>query len=115
MNEDDIKWADAQEASIDEGIELIKEASNEALEYIQDALEHLDDRAWRKMVVESQAIEMGVGKGLAEHLVPVVYKDMQKTLHKKLKIKKSTALAVRHIYIGRVIKNIQKELSKRNG
>lgn len=114
IDEASIDWIEGQERLMEEGQSLIQEASNEALEYVQDALENIHDKQWRKMTMESQIVEVGIGIGLAEHLVPVIYKDMEKNLHKKLKIPKETARALRHIYIGRVIKNIRKELNARS-
>ena len=108
------KWIANQEKLMDEGEIIIKSASDEALEYVRDALENINDRQWRKMVMETQAVEMGVGIGIAEHLVPVIYADMEKNLHKKLKISKETARALRHVYIGRVVKNIRRSLNERN-
>jgi hypothetical protein len=66
------------------------------------------------MVMSTQAVEMGAGVALAEHLVPMIYDDMSKNLHKRLKIKKDTARALRHIYIGRVLKNLRRSLNERN-
>jgi hypothetical protein len=106
-------WIAKNESLFDEGEALLKNASNEALDYVGDAIEHMNDRAWRKMTMETQMIEIGIGSALAESLVPIIYKDMEKTLHKKLKISKETAQALRHIYIGRVIKNIRKALNER--
>lgn len=108
----DTKWADEQDAQMDKGKEIVSKASDDALEYVADILENMNDRQWRKMAVESQAVEMGVGIGIAEFLVPIVYKDMQKGLHKKLKVPKEIAESIRHIYIGQVVKNIVKELDK---
>lgn len=96
------------------GENIIKEASDEALDYLKDAIENISDAEWRKMTIKTQAVEMGVGVGLAEHLVPNIYNDMTKSAHKKLKVSKSTAQALRHIYIGRVIKNIRSKLNERN-
>jgi len=108
------EWITEQEQLMDEGEQLIKEASDEALEYVRDAIENLNDKQWRKMVMQSQAVEMGVGVGIAEHLVPVIYNDMEHKLHKRIKVNKQTARALRHIYIGRVIKNIRRALNERN-
>lgn len=107
----DREWSDKQDELIDRGKDIVQEASNEALEYMADIVQNMNDRQWRKMAVESQAIQMGVGVGIAEHLVPVIYKDMQKGLHKRLKVPKETAVALRQIYIGQVIKHIVKELN----
>lgn len=107
-------WIDEQERLMDEGSVIIRSASDEALEYVKDAIENLEDRAWRKMVMSSQAVEMGIGVGMAEHLFPVIYSDMEKNLHKKLKVTKETSQALRHIYIGRVIKNVRKQLNERS-
>lgn len=113
ISEEDAKWIDEQEQLMAEGESLVKKASDEALEYVKDAIENINDKQWRKMAMSTQVIEMGVGVALAEHLVPEVYKDMEKTMHKKLKFNKETARALRHIYIARVIKNIRKELNGR--
>lgn len=109
-----LKWIAEQEKLMDEGTDLIKAASDEALEYVRDAIENINDKAWRKMAMGTQTVEMGIGVGLAEHLVPVIYADMEKSLHKKLKVSKDTAQALRHIYIGRVIKNVRRALNERN-
>lgn len=110
VSKHDADWIKKQDAEMDKGTLMIRRASDEALEYVADAVENIGDIAWRKMVVETQAVEMGIGMGIAEHLIPVIYKDMEKTMHKRLKIPKDTAKALRQIYIGRVIKNIIKEL-----
>jgi hypothetical protein len=108
------KFIAEQEALMEVGQGIIKAASDEALEYVADAVEHINDKAWRKMAMSSQTVEMGIGVGMAEHLFPVIYQDMEKNLHKRLKIGKETARALRHIYIGRVVKNIRKALNERN-
>lgn len=105
-------WIAKQEEAMAEGRRITQSASNEALDYVQDVIENLNDKQWRKMSLESQAVETGIGQALAEHLVPVIYKDMEKSLHKKLKVNKQTAESLRHIYMGRVIKNIRKELNR---
>lgn len=107
-------WIKDQERLMEDGQDIIKAASDEALEYVADAIENISDKQWRKMAMESQAVEMGVGVGMAEHLFPVIYRDMEKNLHKKLKLSKETARALRHIYIGRVIKNLNRGLNERN-
>lgn len=104
------EWADKQEALINNGEAVVKRASDEALDYLKDVMENVGDQAWRKVSVETQAFEMGLGMAVAEHLIPVIYKDMEKTMHKRLKIPKDAAKMLRHIYIGRVFKNIIKEV-----
>lgn len=111
QQDDDNKWADKQDAIMDDGKDIIKGASDEALEYVADIIQNMNDRQWRKMAVETQAVEMGVGVGMAEHLVPVIYNDMRKNMRKRTKLSKEHAEAIRHIYIGRVIKNVVKELN----
>lgn len=106
------KWIAEQEELMQVGENIIKKASDEALEYVRDAVENINDKAWRKMAMSTQTVEMGVGVGMAEHLFPVIYADMEKNLHKKLKMNKETARALRHIYIGRVIKNVRKALNE---
>ncbi len=114
LDENSAKWIEEQEKLMAEGEEIIKNASNEALDYVTDAIEHINDKAWRKMVMATQVVEMGIGVGIAEHLMPVIYADMEKNLHKKLKVSKETARALRHIYIGRVIKNVRRSLNERD-
>ena len=112
LDEATAKWIAEQEELVAVGEDIIKKASDEALEYVRDAVENINDRAWRKMAMGTQTVEMGIGVGMAEHLFPVIYTDMEKNLHKKLKVPKETARALRHIYIGRVIKNVRKALNE---
>ena len=109
-----LDWIAEQDRLVAEGNNLVIAASDEALEYVRDALENIHDRQWRKMSVEAQAIEMGIGIGICEQLVPAIYQKMEKDFHKKVKVSKKTARALRHIYIGRVIKNIRRSLNERN-
>jgi hypothetical protein len=108
------KWITEQEELMDAGENIVQQASDEALEYVKDAIEHINDKQWRKMVMSTQAVEMGIGVAVAEHLVPIIYKDMTKTMHKRLKLSKETARALQHIYIGRVIKNVRRALNERD-
>lgn len=114
IDEATAKFIAEQEDLMHRGESIIKEASDEALEYVKDAIENMNDKQWRKMVMATQAVEMGVGVGIAEHLVPVIYQDMSKNLHKKIKVSKETAEALRHIYIGRVVKNVIRSINGRN-
>lgn len=114
VDEATLKFIAEQEELMAEGEAIIKEASDEALTYIADAVEHINDKAWRKMAMSTQIVEMGIGVGLAEHLVPVIYGDMESKLHKRLKLPKETARALRHIYIGRVVKNVRRKLNERD-
>ena len=109
----DKEWVETQDALVNDGRDIVKDASDEALDYVSDALENFDDRQWRKMAVQSQALEMGVGVAFAEHAVARVYQDMEKKLGKRLKISKELSRSIRHIYIGRVMKNIRKALNER--
>ena len=113
-DEETMKWVKHNDELVELGETIVMNASNDALDYTADAVENINNRAWRKMVVEQQAVEMGVGMALAQYLIPVIYKDMEKTMHKKLKVSKEVALAIRHIYIGRVMKNIRKALDERD-
>lgn len=114
LTDEDKKWVDENEQQMIEGREIVDRAVEDALEYLSDTLENLGDRQWRKMTMGSQPLEMGIGQALADNLIPHVYQKMQKEMHKKLKIKKKTAEVLRHIFIGRVIKNIRKELHARD-
>ena len=106
MNNQDTEWLEEQLRLTAIGEDVVKKAHDEALEYIQDAIPNIADKQWRKMVIGNSPIEMGVGVTLADDIVPKVYKDMQKSLRKKLKVDKAISQAISHIYIGRVIKNI---------
>lgn len=114
LDEASAAWVKEQEGLMETGADLVKKASDEALEYVADAIENINDKQWRKMSMESQSVEMGAGVALADHLVHNIYDDMEKNLHKRLKVKKQTATALRHIYIGRVIKNVRKALNERH-
>lgn len=109
-----MEWSDKQDELLQDGQDLVGRASDEALDYLADAVENMNDKQWRKMSVETQAIEMGIGIGLAEIVVPKIYEDMKKAARKKLKVKADTAEVLRRIYIGRVVKNIRKELNARD-
>ena len=109
----DLAWIKKQEAIMLEGRDIVGAASTEALEYVTDAIENFSDKQWRKMTMETQAVEMGVGTTIADVLVPKVYDDMKKKLHKDIGVSKETAMALRQIYIGRVIKNVARSLNER--
>ena len=113
LTEDQEQWIREQEAIFDEGQDIVKRSSDEAVDYIADAVENIGDIEWRKMAYGTQSLETGIGAALADHLVPKIYNDMLKGFQKKLKLSKKTSLALRHIYIGRVIKNVGKEREKR--
>lgn len=111
LTEEDIRWIEKHEQIIKDGESIVAKASNEALDYLRDVYENINDRAWRKMVMEKHALDIGVGIAIVEHLVPNIYKDMEKSMHRKLKLDKELAKSLRQIYIGRVIKNIKEELN----
>lgn len=108
------EWMKKQEALMEEGTQIVKSASDEALDYLSDAIENMNDGAWRRMTISTQAVEIGIGVAFSENLMPNIYEDMKKSLHRKLKLDKEKARALRHIYIGRVIKNIKEKLDERN-
>lgn len=110
LTDADEKWIGTQEELMERGQKLVQQASDEALDYLGDAVQNITDRQWRKMAMETQALEMGAGIALAEHVVPQIYQDMEKKLRKRLKVTKNVEQSLRHIYIGRVIKNVRKEL-----
>lgn len=97
---------------MDKGREIIINASMEAIEYVSEAIENINDVNWRKMVVRGQALEMGAGRALADKLVPDIYNDMKKKMPRRLKINKELAYALTEIYIGRVVKNLVAEVNK---
>lgn len=111
---EDTKWMREQERLINDGEDIIDRAVEDALDYLKDAIENMNDKQWRKMTLSTQSVEMGIGAGLAERVMPVVYDKMIKDMHKKLKLSKETARVLRHIFMGRVIKNIRRELNARD-
>lgn len=114
LTEKDLEWIAKQEQVVKDGEQLLAKASNDALDYIKDVVDNLNDRQWRKMAMDGHALEMGIGTALVEHLIPTIYKDMEKSMHRKLKVSKPIAKSLRQIYIGRVIKNIKEELDGRS-
>lgn len=113
LDKESEKWIQENEALVHEGEEIVRVAISEALDYMTDVTENINDREWRKMSMSSQVVEMGIGVILAEHVIPNIYKDMEKSMHRKLKVPKHVARALRHIFIGRVIKNVRKGLDER--
>ncbi len=107
-----LKWIAEQEALMQEGAEIIDRAVEDAIDYLGDAIENLSDRQWRKMSMSTQTVEMGIGLALMKRVVPL-YNGMVKGMTKKVKVKKPTAEALRHIFIGRVVKNVREELNAR--
>ena len=114
LDEASKKWILKHEKLMEEGGDIVDAAVTEALDYLQDAIDNLNDRQWRKMTMSTQVVEMGIGVMLAERVVPVLYNEMAKNMHKKLKVTPETAQALRHIFIGRVIKNVRKALDERD-
>lgn len=114
MDEAQKEWVESVSDKVHEGEELVRAASDEALEYVTQTLESFDDDDYRRMVIQTQALETGVGIALADHLIPEIYNDMKKKLHKKLKVPKEMSEVIRNIYIGRVMKNIRRELDGRD-
>ena len=107
------EWSLEQAKVMNEGSQIVRRASEEALDYVIDALENIEDQAWRKMSIQTQAVEIGVGTALVDIVVPTIYKDVDKILRKQSKLNKEQRQAVQFIFIGRVIKNIRKELNGR--
>jgi hypothetical protein len=114
IDENNKKWIEENEKLMLEGNDILDKAVEEAIDYLQDAIENMGDKQWRKMVMGTQIVEMGIGVAFAEHLMPTIYNPMQKNMHKKLKIKKETAVALQHIFVGRVIKNIIRSYNARD-
>ena len=108
---EDLQWSKKQEEDLETGMMMVRKAHDDALDFMTDAIENMNDRAWRKMVVESQSKEMGVGLALMD-VVARTYEDMGKRLHKKIKVPKKTGDMLRNIYIGRLVKALRKELNE---
>lgn len=114
MNREDTQaWSDEQvkQTKIGEGIAI--DAANNALDFINDVIENYADLAWRKMVVETQAVEIGIGRTLGLHIVPEIFNDIAKKLRKQ-RMPKEHAEMIRDLFIGRVVKNIRKQLNERD-
>jgi hypothetical protein len=111
----DREWSDKIDQIINvEASELARKAHEDALEYLQDVIENMGDKQWRKMGVDSQAIEIGVGIQLHERIVPAIVGDMKKNMHKRLKLSKEVCQVLTNIYMGRVVKNLVKAINERD-
>lgn len=114
MAEDpDIVWANKMDELGRSGFEMVKRAATEALEYMNLVIENLDDDEYRRIAVDTQMVEMGVGDGLMDIVYPIA-EDMRKKLHKEFKHTnnpKNTAKMLRGIFLARTVKNIMKELN----
>ena len=111
------EWVDAQADELSRGSDIIQEANRVALDAVQQLVENFGNVGYQQIIIERSALAIGIGSALAEGLIPEVYDDMQRTLHKTIKgmgkqKAKTFAEMLRHIYIGKVIEHIHKELSK---
>lgn len=108
----DLEWALEQERVEIEGREIVKKAANDAIDYLEDILTNISDKEWRRMAVDTRAVEMGVGTAIIRKIEPIV-NDMQKHMPKELGVDKLTAEMLTNIYLGTVIKNVVKALNDR--
>lgn len=116
MPDPDQIWADKMEALNEEGADIVKRSTDEALSYLESVLENIDDSEYRRIAVDTQAVEMGVGEAIMGIVAPIA-KDMEGRRFKKglkgLSNPDNAARMLRGIYLGRTIKNIAKEMKSR--
>lgn len=107
----DEKWQDEADELLTRGEGITRQASDDALEYVTDVINNLNDKAWRKMAVMQHAVEIGTGVAVAEVAVNKIYNTMRKHFSKKVKLNAQDADMVARIYMGRLMQNIVKGLN----
>ena len=114
ISDQDQKWLDEINKLSEEGISIAKRSSMESAEYVDLLLSNFDDKNYCQMVINQHAVEAAIGQYFADVIAPFFF-DMQKVLRKKTKMSKNNAETCARIHVGRFIRNITKELNKRNG
>ena len=114
ISDQDQKWLDKVAKLSEEGISIAKHSSMESAEYVDLLLSNFDDKSYCQMAIDQHAVEAAIGQYFADVIAPHFF-DMQKALRKKTKMSKNNAETCTRIYVGRFIRNITKELNKRNG
>lgn len=109
----DKEWVDTTYALMGEGEDLVNDAAEEALEYLEEVMQNAEDKNWRKMSMGTHALEMGIGHGLIDHVAPFVNDTLRKKMKKELKFDDDVVNNLSGIYLGRVIKNIKKAVDAR--
>ena len=113
ISSQDQKWLDKVAKLSEEGILIAKRSSMESAEYVDLLLSNFDDKSYCQMAIDQHAVEAVIGQYFADVIAPLFF-DMQKALRKKTKMSKNNAETCARIYVGRFIRNITKELNKRN-
>lgn len=114
ISDQDQKWLDKVDELSKEGVSIAERSSMEAAEYVDLLLSNFDDKNYCQMVINQHAVEAAIGQYFADVIAPFFF-GMQKVLRKKTKMSKSNAETCARIHVGRFIRNITKELNKRNG
>lgn len=113
ISDQDQKWLDEMTKLSEEGISIAKRSSMESAEYVDLLLTNFDDKNYCQTVINQHAVEAAIGQYFADVIVPIFF-DTQKVLRKKTKMSKNNAETCARIHVGRFIRNIVKELNKRN-
>lgn len=113
ISDQDQKWLDKVNKSSEEGILIANHSIVESAEYVDLLLSNFDDKSYCQMIVEQHAVEAAIGQYFVDVIAPTFF-DMQKVLRKKTKMSKNNAETCARIYVGRFIRNVVKELNKRN-
>jgi hypothetical protein len=109
----DQKWLDEVNKLSEEGDSIAKRSSAESAEYTELLLSNFEDKNYCQMAVKHHAIEAAIGQYFVEAAAPLFF-DMQKTLQKKAKMSKKNAETCARIYVGRLVRNIVKELNNKD-
>ena len=113
ISDQDQKWLDKVAKLSEEGISIAKHSSMESAEYVDLLLSNFDDKNYCQMATSQDEVEAAIGQYFADVIAPLFF-DMQKVLRKKTKMSKDNAETCARIHVGRFIRNIVKELNKRN-
>lgn len=113
ISNQDQKWLDKVNKLSKEGISIAKRSSVESAEYVDLLLSNFDDKSYCQMAIDQHAIEAAIGQYFVDAIAPLFF-DMQKELRKKTKMSKENAETCARVHVGRFIRNVAKELNKRN-
>lgn len=91
-------------AQMQHGKTLLKQSSDEAIDYIGGII---DGDVDKNAALERNGVMLGVVEGLTDHVIPNIYEDMQKSWQKRpMKMPKELAQAISNIFLARLLNNL---------
>lgn len=112
-NPEDLAWAIKQATVAQEGVDLLSKASDDAIEFIAEVSDELNNKEFKTVTTERLSLHIGIALTLVDKIIPDVYWDMRKSLPKKIGVSKSQAEMIANLYLARTIKNLAEALAKR--